>query len=73
MATQTGTTDKKSKSSKASAFLKGVRSEFNKIVWPTKKLLVQYTIVVILMSIVLSLFVYGLDELFRNVIQLIIG
>ncbi len=71
MATQTSSTENKSK--KASGFFKGVKSEFKKIVWPTKKLLVQYTIVVIIMSILLSLIVYGLDMLFLNLIQLIVG
>lgn len=73
MATQTSTPDNKTKARKASGFFKGVRSEFKKIVWPTKKLLVQYTIVVIIMSILLSLIVYGLDSLFLNLIQLIVG
>ena len=72
MATQTSS-ERQKRSAKASGFFKGVRSEFKKIVWPTRKLLVQYTIVVIVMSILLSLFVYGLDFVFRNLIQLIVG
>lgn len=70
MATQTGT--KESKSAKATGFFKGVRAEFKKIIWPNRQQLVQYTLVVVLMSIVLSLFVYGLDLLFRNGIGLIL-
>lgn len=70
MATQTSSKDR---SKKATGFVKGVRSEFKKIVWPTKKQLVNYTIVVIVMSILLSALVYGLDVIFRNLIQLIIS
>lgn len=70
MATQTSTKENRSK--KATGFLKGVRSEFKKIVWPTKKQLVNYTFVVIIMSILLSILVYGLDRIFLELIQLII-
>lgn len=70
MATQTSS--KENRNAKASGFFKGVRSEFKKIIWPTGKQLVNYTIVVIVMSILLSLFVFGLDTVFRSLIDLII-
>ncbi|MDI9501965.1 MAG: preprotein translocase subunit SecE [Tissierellia bacterium] len=70
MATQTSA--KENKGQKATGFIKGVRSEFKKIAWPTRKQLVQYTIVVIIMSILLSILVFGLDFIFLNLIELII-
>lgn len=70
MATQTSA--KENKGQKATGFIKGVRSELKKIAWPTRKQLVQYTIVVIIMSILLSILVFGLDFIFLNLIELII-
>ena len=54
-------------------YFRGVRSEFRKVVWPTKKQLVQYTAVVILVSILVALFIYVIDFLVRGLFSFIIG
>lgn len=61
-------TDQKQKSS----FLKGVRTEFKKIVWPSKKTVFQYTLAVIVISIICSLMIWGLDSILRKLFSLII-
>lgn len=71
MATQTSAKEKRN--AKASGFFKGVRSEFKKIIWPTGKQLVNYTVVVIVMSILLSLIVFGLDRIFQTLIGFIVN
>ena len=53
-------------------FLKGVRAELRKVIWPTKKDMVNYVAVVILISILVALFVYVLDFAFTNLLKLII-
>lgn len=49
------------KKGKVSTYFKGVKSEMKKVVWPSKKELINYTGVVILISGVTSLIVYLLD------------
>lgn len=45
------------------AYLKGVRSELRKVTWPTKKELINYTMIVIVLTLILSTFI-GLFDLF---------
>jgi preprotein translocase subunit SecE len=49
-------------------FLREVRDELAKVVWPSRREVVTYTIVVILTVLVMGLFVFGLDVLFSRVI-----
>lgn len=63
------TTDQKQAKS---SFLKGVRTEFKKIVWPSKKSVFQYTFAVVTISIICSLMIWGLDNILRSLLGLII-
>jgi len=47
-------------------FLKEVRQELKKVLWPTRRELVTYTIVVLVTVIVLTSYVFGLDVLFSK-------
>lgn len=47
-------------------FLKEVRQELKKVLWPTRKELVTYTIVVLVTVVVLTSYVFGLDVLFSK-------
>ena len=49
-------------------FLGEVRSELRKVAWPNRKELVNYTIVVLVTSIVLTLLVWGMDEVIRRAV-----
>lgn len=46
-------------------FLKDVRIELSKVNWPTRNQTVQYTLVVVGLSVALSLFLGGLDFTFQ--------
>ena len=46
------------------AFLKDVQIELKKVNWPTRQELLKYTVVVIGFTIVLGVFLGGLDYLF---------
>lgn len=59
-------TEKKAKK----GFFKSVRSEFKKIVWPTKEELVNSTIVVLISLVVVSAFIKLIDELIRFLLNL---
>ena len=63
--------DKKSKDKKPAKKKKGIvkyfkdaKAEFKKVVWPTPKETTRNTIVVLVMCIMASLVVFGLDSLF---------
>lgn len=53
-------------------YFKGVKSEFKKIVWPTKEETLKYTGVVIATSVIVSLIVYALDLIFASLLNLIV-
>ena len=53
-------------------FLKEVRTELGKVVWPTREETVRLTIVVVAISVVMGLFIGGLDLLFTKVTELIV-
>lgn len=54
-------------------YWKSVKSEIRKVNWPTKKELTNYTIVVVVTSVMLTLIVWGLDKLFESLLKLIIN
>lgn len=66
------TPKKKSLWTRFMIFCHGVKSEFNKVFWPTKKDMIKYSITTILFIIFLSLFFYLIDVIFA-LIQTLIG
>ncbi|HEY4506912.1 MAG TPA: preprotein translocase subunit SecE [Candidatus Paceibacterota bacterium] len=50
--------------SKLNVFLKDVRTELGRVVWPTKKQTIQYTLVVVVVSLVVAAFLGVLDYVF---------
>ena len=47
----------------AKGFVKGVKSELKKVVWPTKQQLIKSTTMVIFLIVVFSVVILGLDML----------
>lgn len=58
---------------KRSGFLKGVRYEWKKIIWPTKKELINYSAMVILISVIVALVVWGIDKVLLYLLSFIVG
>ncbi|MDR9387582.1 MAG: preprotein translocase subunit SecE [Balneolaceae bacterium] len=56
---------------KVQAFVEDVRREMGKVTWPTQNELVDQTIVVIVFSIILSLFIFGIDQLYTFILEAI--
>ena len=49
-------------------FLREVRDELAKVIWPSRKEVITYSIVVIVTVLVMGLFIFGLDVLFSRVV-----
>lgn len=55
-----------------SGFMKGVRIEFKKIVWPSRKSVFYYSLAVIIISIICSIMIWGFDNVLKKLLGLII-
>jgi len=53
-------------------FLKEVQDELKKVVWPTREDIIRLTGVVIIVSIIVGVFLGGLDFVFTKVIETVI-
>lgn len=47
-------------------FLKEVKTELGKVIWPTRDEVIKLTIIVIALSVVIGLYVGGLDMVFTK-------
>ncbi len=50
-------------------YLKNVRGEMNHVVWPNRKQAIIHTIIIILISAAVALFIAGLDYVFTGVVS----
>jgi len=53
-------------------FLKEVRDELNKVVWPSRDEVIRLTVVVIVVSLIVGFYLGTLDYIFTKLITLII-
>ena len=70
---QKSTTPKVEDRESLTKYFRGVKREFKRVVWPTKKQLFQYSLIVILVSIVTAMFIYAVDFVFSHIMGLIFG
>ncbi|QGK71561.1 preprotein translocase subunit SecE [Allosaccharopolyspora coralli] len=54
-------------------FVREVVAELRKVIWPTRKSLVQYTLVVLVFSVVMVSFIAGVDLLFARGVLWLFG
>jgi len=57
--------------SKVTEYFESVRKEMNKVSWPSQKELVDNTTVVMVFSIVVSLFIFGVDNVYSTILELL--
>lgn len=57
---------------KIAKFLREVKSEFRKVVWPSREKLINMTTVVVSVAVLVGLFLTGMDYIFQQLMQLII-
>lgn len=55
------------------SYLKEVKGEVKNIKWPTKKQVINYTIVVIVLSLILAAYVGALDAFFARILSIILN
>lgn len=54
------------------AFLRETKDELKKVVWPTRQEVIRLTFVVIIISLIVGLFLGGLDFVFVKIIETIV-
>lgn len=50
-------------------FLRQVKTEFDKVVWPTRAETVQTAIMVLIMTVILAFFFLGVDSVFSAIVN----
>jgi len=54
-------------------FIRQVRAETAKVVWPTRKETVTTAIMVLIMTAMLAVFFFGVDSVFSAVVKFLLG
>lgn len=54
-------------------YIEEVGKEMRKVTWPTQKELISHTMVTIVATIVISLFIFGTDQVISTVLEVIYG
>ncbi len=54
-------------------FIRQVRAETSKVVWPTRQETIQTGIMVMIMTAVLAIFFLGVDSFFNMIVRFLIG
>lgn len=65
--------DKPEKSEQVKSYFRGVKAENKKIIWPNRTTVLNYTAVVLFMSVLVSLIVFGLDFIFNSAVSKIVS
>ncbi|WP_445665537.1 preprotein translocase subunit SecE [Fodinibius sp. AD559] len=56
---------------KIKEYLEDVRKEMKKVSWPDQDELVDYTIVVVVFTIILSAFIFAVDQVYSTILEAI--
>ncbi|PAU93745.1 preprotein translocase subunit SecE [Aliifodinibius salipaludis] len=56
---------------KIKEYLEDVRKEMKKVSWPDQDELVDYTIVVVVFTILLSTFIFAIDQVYSTILEAI--
>ena len=54
-------------------FIRQVRAETAKVYWPTRKETISTAIMVLIMTLLLALFFFGVDAFFSTVVRFLLG
>jgi preprotein translocase subunit SecE len=58
--------------SKPVAFLQETYAELKKVVWPTRQEIIRLTLIVIFISVIMGIYIGGLDWLFAKAMELVL-
>ncbi|MEX0661922.1 MAG: preprotein translocase subunit SecE [Balneolaceae bacterium] len=56
---------------KIKEFLEGVRTEMKKVSWPEQQELIDNTIIVVVFTIIISGFIFGVDQVYSTILEVI--
>ncbi len=54
-------------------FLKEVRNELTKVIWPTRQQAIKLTAIVVGVSVVVAIFIGSLDFVFTKLMEVLLG
>ena len=54
-------------------YFRQVRAEGAKVVWPSRKETVTTAIMVLIMTVLLAIFFFGIDSLFNTIVQFLLS
>ena len=54
-------------------FIRQVRTETGKVTWPTRKETVTTAIMVVIMTVLLAVFFFGIDQLFSRIVRFLLS
>ena len=52
-------------------YIEEVQTEFKKVIWPTQQELTDNTIIVVVFTIVVSAFIFGVDQVYSTILDVI--
>ncbi len=52
-------------------YIEGVKKEMGKVTWPSQKELVDNTIIVCVFAIIVSLFIFGIDQVYSTILEVV--
>lgn len=50
-------------------YLKGVRSEVDRVSWPTRNEVISFTVLILVLVVVLTIYIWGVDTVIQAVIR----
>ncbi len=56
---------------KITKFFEDVRNEFKKVSWPSRQELIDSTIIVLVFTIILSAFIFGVDRVYTAILDVL--
>ena len=56
---------------KIKEYLEDVRKEMKKVSWPDQQELIDYTIVVVIFTVILSAFIFAVDQVYSTILEAI--
>ncbi len=56
---------------KIKEYIEDVRKEMKKVSWPDQQELIDYTIVVVVFTIILSAFIFAVDQVYSTILEAI--
>ena len=50
-------------------YLKGVRSEVDRVSWPTRSEVISFTVLILVLVVVMTIYIWGVDTIIQAVIR----